>query len=612
MCRGGMAGAGRCVVRRQRGAVRCGAVRCGAARCGAVRCGAVRCGAVRCAALRCAALRCAALRCAALRCAAVWGGVGWCSVGWGGVVWRGVGSSACASAHWLVPDVRAAVRRRKRCSWSVCGARFPAHKCGINGVAMLAPQVPHSHPANDVDVSRQRAPVWHQHLSSTNRPALRGTRQRALHPAAPSHSAKPRLRCALLRGCPWCLGRCGASALVCYVPVCAAAAAHVPSCLRCSECVCACAGVCTRGVSAACACTCAHGCARLSRGTLAPAADVAHHRRHHRRACARVRCVCTRARAATTFSTFGRMPLTTASTSWTWRLRVRIGIHWKCCIGCMCCVSVSGGGAYHAWRLQLLQAWGARHAPRAACCVHNHTTCARWWCLNASHVHASDAGGCTTTRPRSTGDKIMVRVRHNLMLRPFNVVRHLMPAIVQQLVNFPLIITATLDTVQVPAPCRAVSCRVVSCRAEHVHELSAPAAMCDGGVGRGVRKCPRSCCIPALAPLDGLAPPWWRKKPGCRVCDKVSQPEACADLRTTRPPALLRGGCRTAAAACSMCAGASLFSTHACTHAPHTTHTLALAHTHTRTHTHMHAHTLCDARTTRLRAAARSRAGTRT
>lgn len=43
------------------------------------------------------------------------------------------------------------------------------------------------------------------------------------------------------------------------------------------------------------------------------------------------------------------------------------------------------------------------------------------------------------------GDKVMVRIVHNLTLRPLNIARHLIPAIVWRLINFPLVISATLN-----------------------------------------------------------------------------------------------------------------------------------------------------------------------
>lgn len=39
----------------------------------------------------------------------------------------------------------------------------------------------------------------------------------------------------------------------------------------------------------------------------------------------------------------------------------------------------------------------------------------------------------------------MVRIVHNLTLRPLNIARHLIPAIVWRLINFPLVISATLN-----------------------------------------------------------------------------------------------------------------------------------------------------------------------
>lgn len=39
----------------------------------------------------------------------------------------------------------------------------------------------------------------------------------------------------------------------------------------------------------------------------------------------------------------------------------------------------------------------------------------------------------------------MVRIVHNLTLRPLNIARHLIPDIVWKLINFPLIISATLN-----------------------------------------------------------------------------------------------------------------------------------------------------------------------
>lgn len=43
------------------------------------------------------------------------------------------------------------------------------------------------------------------------------------------------------------------------------------------------------------------------------------------------------------------------------------------------------------------------------------------------------------------GDKVMVRIVHNLTLRPLNIARHLVPAMVWKLINCPLIISATLN-----------------------------------------------------------------------------------------------------------------------------------------------------------------------
>src|SRR5690348_10315174 len=43
------------------------------------------------------------------------------------------------------------------------------------------------------------------------------------------------------------------------------------------------------------------------------------------------------------------------------------------------------------------------------------------------------------------GDKVMVRIVHNLTLRPLNIARHLIPNIVWRLINFPLVISATLN-----------------------------------------------------------------------------------------------------------------------------------------------------------------------
>lgn len=51
--------------------------------------------------------------------------------------------------------------------------------------------------------------------------------------------------------------------------------------------------------------------------------------------------------------------------------------------------------------------------------------------------------------PCLPGDKVMVKIQHNLTLRPLNILRHLLPAVAQKLLNVPLIITATLDTEQV-------------------------------------------------------------------------------------------------------------------------------------------------------------------
>jgi hypothetical protein len=39
----------------------------------------------------------------------------------------------------------------------------------------------------------------------------------------------------------------------------------------------------------------------------------------------------------------------------------------------------------------------------------------------------------------------MVRIIHNLTLRPLSIARHLLPDIAWRLLNFPLIISATLD-----------------------------------------------------------------------------------------------------------------------------------------------------------------------
>lgn len=43
------------------------------------------------------------------------------------------------------------------------------------------------------------------------------------------------------------------------------------------------------------------------------------------------------------------------------------------------------------------------------------------------------------------GDKVMVRIVHNLTLRPLNIARHLIPAVVWRVINFPLVISATLN-----------------------------------------------------------------------------------------------------------------------------------------------------------------------
>jgi hypothetical protein len=45
----------------------------------------------------------------------------------------------------------------------------------------------------------------------------------------------------------------------------------------------------------------------------------------------------------------------------------------------------------------------------------------------------------------TAGDKVMVRIVHNLTLRPLNIARHLIPDVVWRVINFPLVISATLN-----------------------------------------------------------------------------------------------------------------------------------------------------------------------
>jgi hypothetical protein len=49
------------------------------------------------------------------------------------------------------------------------------------------------------------------------------------------------------------------------------------------------------------------------------------------------------------------------------------------------------------------------------------------------------------------GDKVMVRIVHNLTLRPLKVVRPLIPDTLWKLINFPLVISATLNVDHVRA-----------------------------------------------------------------------------------------------------------------------------------------------------------------
>jgi hypothetical protein len=72
----------------------------------------------------------------------------------------------------------------------------------------------------------------------------------------------------------------------------------------------------------------------------------------------------------------------------------------------------------------------------------------------------------------------MVRIQHNLTLRPLNIVRHLVPDAVMKLLNVTLIISATLDTTQV---CRVFERALAALAAERaVHSCTVPlCTRCD-------------------------------------------------------------------------------------------------------------------------------------